>query len=448
MDNLIIQTGLISYTSGVNTLSYNEHVGLDAIRGCSLPSPCIRHIVADIMVGMTLSRRPPKRKPRGQHPHNALTPAFVRNVSRAGRYCDGNGLYLDVRPTGSRGWIQRLTIRGRRTEFGLGGYPLVSLKEAREKAFANRKLAREGGHPLSEKRRAESMPTFAEAARRLRDQLSPGWRSPHHARLWLSSLERHVFPRIGETPISEVTSADVIGILAPIWHQKATTARKLRQRIRAVMEWAVAMELRADNPCDRIGPALGAQNYVVQHMRALPHAEVASAIGKVRASNSKPLVKLAFEFLVLTATRGGEVRGAAWTEIDVDHGVWTIPAPRTKTNREHRVPLSRRALEILGEARAVGRGSPLVFPMRGNPLSNTAMSRLLKRLGIKAVPHGFRSSFRDWAAEETDHPREVAEAALAHMVRNQVEAAYRRTDLFERRRRLMDDWADYLAGER
>ena len=170
------------------------------------------------------------------------------------------------------------------------------------------------------------------------------------------------------------------------------------------MEWAAAMEIREDNPCDRIGPALGAQNYVVQHMRALPHAEVASAIGEVRASNSKPVVKLAFEFLVVTAARGGEVRGAAWTEIDQDHGVWTIPAPRTKTNREHRVPLTGRALEILGEARAVGRGSPLVFPVRGNPLSNTALSRLLKRLGIGAVPHGFRSSFRDWAAEETDHP--------------------------------------------
>ena len=401
------------------------------------------------MVGMTLSRRPPKRKPRGQHPHNELTPAFVRNVSRAGRYCDGNGLYLDVRPTGSRGWIQRLTIRGRRTEFGLGGYPLVSLKEAREKAFANRKLAREGGDPLSEKRRAKSMPTFAEAARRLRDQLSPGWRSPHHARLWLSSLERHVFPRIGETPVSEVTSADVIWILAPIWHQKATTARKLRQRIRAVMEWAVAMEIRPDNPCDRIGPALGAQKYVVQHMRALPHRDVASAIEKVKASSSGPVVKLAFEFLVLTATRSGEARGAAWTEIDRDAGVWTIPTERTKTNREHRVPLGRRALEILDEARTLVRaGGPHVFPsVRGNPLGVTALSRLLKRLGIAAVPHGFRSSFRDWAAEETDHPREVAEAALAHMVRNQVEAAYRRTDLFERRRRLMDDWAAYLAGE-
>ena len=400
------------------------------------------------MVGMTLPKRPPKRKPRGRHPHNALTPVFVRNVSRAGRYCDGNGLYLDVRPTGSRGWIQRLTIRGRRTELGLGGYPLVSLKEAREKAFANRKLAREGGDPLSEKRRVDSMPTFADAARKLVDQLSPGWRSPRHAQLWLMGMERHVFPRIGETPVPEVTSADVIGVLAPIWHEKATTARKLRQRIRAVMGWAVAMELRPDNPCDRIGPALGAQNYTVKRMKALPHREVSSAIGKVWTSSSKPAVKLAFELLVLTATRSGEVRGAAWTEIDLKHGVWIIPAGRTKTNREHRIPLSRRALEILEEARALGRGSPLVFPGRqGKLLDGTVFTRLLKRLGIDAVPHGFRSSFRDWAAEETDHPREVAEAALAHVVRNQVEAAYRRTDLFERRRRLMADWADYLADE-
>ncbi len=401
------------------------------------------------MVGMPLPRRPPKRKPRGRHPHNALTPAFVRNVSRAGRYCDGNGLYLDVRPTGSRGWIQRLTIRGRRTELGLGGYPLVSLKEAREKAFANRKLAREGGDPMSEKRRVKSVPTFAEAARKLRDQLSPGWRSPYHAQLWLKSLERHAFSRIGEMPVSEVTSTDVIGVLAPIWHEKATTARKLRQRIRAVLDWAVAMELRPDNPCHRIGPALGSQKYAVKHMKALPHGEVASAIKQVKASSAWPVVKLAFEFLVLTATRSGEARGAAWSEIDEDAGVWTIPAGRTKTNREHRVPLSGRALEILDEARSLRRaGGPHVFPsVRDNPVDGTSFSRTLRRLGIAAVPHGFRSSFRDWAAEETDHPREVAEAALAHVVRNQVEAAYRRTDLFERRRRLMDDWAKYLAGD-
>ena len=400
------------------------------------------------MVCMALPKRPPQRKPRRRHPNNALTPAFVRNVSQAGRYCDGQGLYLDVRPSGSRGWIQRLTIRGRRTELGLGGFPLVSLKEAREKAFANRKLARNGGDLLAEKRRAESMPTFAEAARQVWNQLRPGWRSPQYAQLWLKSLERYAIPRIGEMPISEVTSADVIGILAPIWHDVPPTARKLRQRIRAVMEWAVAMDLRPDNPCDRIGPVLGTQGGRVRHMRALPHREVASAIETVRASNARPVVKLAFEFLVLTAVRSGEVRGAAWAEIERDAGVWTIPALRTKGNREHRVPLCGRALQILEEARMLGRGSPLVFPgVRGKPFASTALSELLGELKITAVPHGFRSSFRDWAAEETDHPREVAEAALAHKVRNQIEAAYRRTDLFERRRRLMDDWARYLAGE-
>ena len=290
-----------------------------------------------------------------------MTPAFVRNVSQAARYCDGNGLYRDVRPTGSRGWIQRLTIRGRRTELGLGGFPLVSLKEAREKAFANRKLAREGDDPTAEKRRAKSMPTFAEAAGQAWNQLRPGWRSPEHAQLWLGSLERYGFPRIGEMPVSAVTSADVIGILAPIWHEKAATARKLRQRIRAVMEWAVAMDLRPGNPCDRIGPVLGAQGKVVRHMRALPHGEVASAIEKVRASSSGLVVKLAFEFLVLTATRSGEVQGAVWTEIDRDEGVWTIAASRTKGNREHSAVGTAQGARDPGCAARV----PVEFPRLG-----------------------------------------------------------------------------------
>ena len=367
-------------------------------------------------------------------------------MSQAGRYCDGQGLYLDVRRTGSRGWVQRLTIRGPRTELGLSGFFLVSLKEAREKAFANRKLAREGGGPRAEKRRSESMPTFADATRTVWKQLRPGWRSPRHARLWLASVERHAFPHIGKMPIAAETSADVIGILAPIWHEKTSTARKLRQRIRAVLEWAVAMDLRPDNPCDRIGPVLGAQGNAVRHMRALPHGEVGAALQAVRASKARPVVKLAFEFLVLTATCSSEIRAAAWMEIDRDEGVWTIPARRTKGNREHRVPLSRRAVEILDQARALGGGGPFVFPsLHGKPLGSTAMADLLRALKIAAVPHGFRSSLRDWAAERTDHPREVAEAALAHKVRNPIEAAYRRTNLFERRRRLMDDWADYLA---
>ncbi len=269
-------------------------------------------------------------------------------------------------------------------------------------------------------------------------------RPPEHAELWVGSLKRHALPRIGGMRISEVTSADVIGIPAPIWHGKAATARKLRQRIRSVMEWAVAMDLRPDNPCDRIGPVLGLQRNGARHMRASPHGEVAEAIRKVRASKARPVMKLAFELLVLTATRSGEVRGAAWKEIDRETGLWSIPAPRTKRNREHRVPLCGRVLDA--EARKLARGSLLVFPsVGGKPIGNTAMSELLRELGIAALPHGLRSSFRDWAAEETDHPREVAEAALAHKARNQIEGAYRRNDFFERRRNLMQHWSKCLT---
>ena len=239
-------------------------------------------------------------------------------------------------------------------------------------------------------------------------------------------------------PVSDVSSADVLEILAPIWHVKPDMAGKLRQHMRAVLEWAVAMELRIDNPCDRVGPVLGPQHKVVQHMRALPHRKVGAAIQAVRASTGAPGVKLAFEFLVLTAARWGEVRWAEWSEIDRDEGVWTLPAKRTKANRRHRVPLCGRALEILEATRALGDGaSPLVFTGRpGKAFKEKQLCRLLGKHKIAAVPHGFRSSFRDWAAEETDHPREVIEVALAHVVRNRVEAAYARSDLFERRRRL------------
>ena len=248
--------------------------------------------------------------------------------------------------------------------------------------------------------------------------------------------------------MSEVTSADLLEILAPSWHTKAETARRLQQHLGPVSEWAVVMEFRIDNPCDRIGPVLGPQHNVVQHMRALPHREVAAAIRTARASTVPLAVRLAFEFLVLTAARWGEVRWAEWTEIDRDEGVWTVPARRMKANREHRVPLCGRALETLDEARSLVEGtSPFLFPNRiGKQLEEKQLRRMFQKHGIAAVPHGFRSSFRDWAAEETDHPREVIEAALAHMVQNKVEAAYRRTDLFERRRRLMDDWAAYLTG--
>ena len=387
-----------------------------------------------------------KTKRKGRHPQKALSAAFIRSAP-PGRHADGNGLYLFVQPSGTRSWIQRLLVRGRRRELGLGSVALVSLAEAREKALANRKLARQGGDPLAEKRRAEGIPTFAEAAMRVLEQKRDGWRNPKHSREWLSSLSRFAFPRIGKVPVSEVTSADVLEILTPLWHRKAATAKRVRQRLRAVLEWAVAMEYRIDNPCDRIGPVLGPQKDETEHMQAVPHREAAAVIRKVRASTALPAARLALEFLVLTAARWGEVRWAEWAEIDRDGKVWTVPARRAKTNRRHRVPLCERALEILEAAQALeGGAGPLVFTHGGGkPFHDGMLRRLLRRLGVAAVPHGFRSTFRDWAGEETDHPREVIEAALAHVVRNRVEAAYARSDLFERRRILMNDWARYLA---
>ncbi len=387
-----------------------------------------------------------KTKPKGRHPQKALSAAFIRSAP-PGRHADGNGLYLFVQPSGTRSWIQRLLVRGRRRELGLGSVALVPLAEAREKALANRKLARQGGDPLAEKRRSQGIPTFAEAAMRVLEQKRNGWRNPKHSREWLSSLSRFAFPRIGKMPVSEVTSADVLEIVTPIWHRKVATAKRVRQRLRAVLEWAVAMEYRHDNPCDRIGPVLGAQQDVTEHMQAVPHREAGAVIRRVRASAALPGVKLALEFLVLTAARWGEVRWAEWKEIDRDGRVWTVPARRAKTNRRHRMPLCGRALEILKAAYALEEGAGLLVFTHGGgkPLHDSMLRRLLRKLGIAAVPHGFRSTFRDWAGEETDHPREVIEAALAHVVRNRVEAAYARSDLFERRRVLMDDWARYLA---
>ena len=341
-------------------------------------------------------------------------------------------------------------VHGRRRDLGLGSFPLVSLREARDRAFANRKLAREGGDPRAARRRAAGAPTFAEATQRVWKDSRPGWRHPQHARDWLSSMERHVLPYIGNEPVSGISSADIVAALRRIWHSRPATARRVRQRISAVMMWAVAMEHRTDNPCDRLGPLLGPQDDHVEHMRALPHGEVAGAIRKVQQSGATDAAKLTFEFLVLTAARSGEVRGARWTEIDLAARVWTIPIARMKSKREHRVPLSGRAMEILQEARKLGDGRRgLVFPSRGdNPITVTRLARMLQNLKVEAVPHGFRSSFRDWAAEQTNHPREVVEAALAHAVGNQTEAAYARSDLLERRRQLMDEWAEYLTAPR
>ena len=262
----------------------------------------------------------------------------------------------------------------------------------------------------------------------------------------VSSLERKAVPHIGKMPVAEVTSADVIGILTPIWHVKETTARHIRQRTGMVMEWAVAMELRAGNPCGRIGPVRGSQNDVVQHVRALPHRDVASAIETVRASNGRPVVKLAFEFLVLTAVRSGEVRGRCGPRSIGTRACGPTPSTRTRRTTSTGCRCATEPRRFSTRRVHSRQGTPLVFPSsHGKPFGNLALRGLLKDLEVAAVPHRFRSSFRHWAAEETNHPHEAAEMAVAHVVRNQVEATYGRTDLFDRRRRLMEEWACYLG---
>ena len=342
----------------------------------------------------------------------------------------------------ARQWVQRLVIRGRPRMLGLGGYPVVSLAEARNVAFANRSKPGRAGTRWPRSATARACP------RSRRPPPRPGWRNAKYAQDWPRSLRAYAFPRIGALPVSAVTTADVLAILTPIWHEKSQTTQRVRQRISAVMKWAIAMGYRPDNPAgDALGQALGRQQTVVQHMRALPHGAVADALATVRSSPAAVTTKRAFEFLVLTAARSGEVRLATWDEMDLDAGVWAIPAARMKAKRDHRVPLSGRALASLHDVQKRSDGTGLVFrSLRGKPLSAVTLPRLTKELGIAAVPHGFRSSFRDWAAEQTNTPREVVEAALAHTVQNPTEAAYARSDLFERRRRLMDDWAAYLSG--
>ncbi len=380
-----------------------------------------------------------------------LSATFVRTVSHPGRYGDGRGgfglsLLVKARDNGRRSktWSQRLRIHGEVTNVGLGSWPVVTLKGAREKALENRRSVEQGRDP---RERVARVPTFAEASEAVIKIHAESWKDgARSAEIWRSRLRDYVMPRLGRKLVNKVTTSDVLGVLVPIWSSKRETAKRVRQLIGAIMKWAVAQGYRDDNPAgDAIGAALPKNGSPKQHQRALPHAKVGAAVRKVRASGAWSAAKLAFEFLVLTAARSGEVRGARWDEIDGP--TWTIPGERMKTGRLHRVPLSPRALEVLAEARELADGSGLVFPSvrRGKMLSDMTLSKLVKNLGIEAVPHGFRSSFRDWAAECSSAPREVCELALAHVNDDRTEAAYRRSDLFERRRKLMEDWGTYLS---
>jgi integrase len=387
-------------------------------------------------------------KPMGQHQEKRLTAATVRALKKPGLHGDGNGLYLKVDPSGAKRWIQRLKIGDDRRDLGLGSVSLVSLAEAREKALENRKLARAGGDPLAAKKRSMEVLTFKAAAEKVHELSKPTWRNAKHGDQWLNTLTTYAFPFFGSKRIDTVTGAEVLTALSTIWSSHPETARRVKQRIGTVFKWAMANGWRTDNPAETISKALPKHDRSnVKHREALPYDAVGGAISTVGASEAGLATKLAFEFLVLTATRSGETRGALWSEFDLDNGTWTIPATRMKAKKPHRVPMPPRCLAILADAKTLKRESDdYVFPGTKDkkPLSDMTLSKLMKDLGIAAVPHGFRSSFRDWAGEQTHHPREVIEFALAHVIQDKAEAAYARSDLFEKRRALMSDWSAYL----
>lgn len=381
-----------------------------------------------------------------------LTAARIRTLKTPGRHGDGDGLHLKISETGARSWILRVVIAGKRRDIGLGRYPDVGLAQAREAAAKHRSLIAAGADPIAEKRKA-AVPTFRAAAERTFEANKPRWRNGKHTATWWQSLERHAFPILGDVPVDQIGREDVLRVLTPIWGVRMETARRVRQRIRAILKWAMAHGYIEHNVAgEGIDGALPPMPKVKNHLRALPYAEVGELIEAVQKSQASLATKWCLELLILTATRSGEARGARWSEIDLDAATWIIPPERMKANAEHRVPLSSRALAILEEARAIDDGSGLVFPSPtrpGKPMSDMTLTALLRRLKVadRATVHGFRSAFREWAAECTHAPHAVMELSLAHAVGNAVEAAYARSDLFDRRRALMDQWAAYLAGD-
>lgn len=390
-------------------------------------------------------------KPAGAHREKRLTAATIRALTKVGMHADGNGLYLKVDASGAKRWVQRIVVNGKRRDIGLGSATLVSLVEARETALQHRKAARAGEDPLAAKKLSQAILTFKEAAEAVHALNKPTWRNEKHGDQWINTLDKFAFPFIGNKRVSAITSADILHVLSPIWNTHPETARRVKQRIGTVMKWTMAKGWRTDNPADAVAQGLSKHDRSkVQHRKALSYDKVADAIEVVRSSDAGRVTKLAFEFLVLTATRSVETREARWSEVDLDKKLWTIPASRMKAKKEHRVPLTKRCLAILEEAKPLRQvKSDLIFPgtKEDRPLSDMTLSKLMKELEIPAVPHGFRSSFRDWAGEATAHPREVIELAMAHRIKDKAEAAYARSDLFEKRRTLMEDWATYIKSD-
>lgn len=362
------------------------------------------------------------------------------------------GLYMRVTANGAKSWILRIVVKGQRRDMGLGGYPSVTLADARKAARKAREAVSAGTDPVTDReaRRKAPKPTpaFQWCAERTIAAKRPEWKSAKHAAQWTSTLSADAFPIIGRVPVDQIELSHVLDVLSPIWTVKNESATRLRSRLEAVLAWATASGYRkGDNPArwkGNLDAVLAKPSRVakVTHHKALPIDEMHSFVTSLRLQQG--MAARALEFLILTAARSGEVRGAKWQEVDIASAVWTVPADRMKASKEHRTPLSARAVSILKELPRMA-GSDLVFPApRGGMLSDMTISAVMRRMRVNAVPHGFRSTFRDWCSERTSYPRDVAEMALAHTIANKVEAAYRRGDLFNKRTLLMNDWEAFI----
>lgn len=398
----------------------------------------------------------------GRRQTNRLTDLQVKRA-KPGKYYDGDGLFLVVDQSGARRWVQRLYVQGKRRDLGIGGVRYTDLAEARAEAKENRSVARNGGDPVAERlakaeaRRlgeleAQGRPTFEAAARQCYDHQKSEWRNDKHRAQWISTLQAYAFPLIGTKRVDQVTLADVTSVLEPIWTTKHATALRVRQRLGLVLDFATSREWRrGENPVRSIPKgALARTKRVKKHHSSMPYAEVPAFLDRLMMSSATAVTKAAFEVLILTAARTSEVLGAKWQEFNLDEAIWTIPGARMKNGQPHDVPLVSRVIAILRAVRATHSGvSDYVFEAKpGRHLSQMALLAVMRRMQLTDVVHGFRSSFRVFAAEKTDAPREVAEAALAHTIKNPTEAAYLRTTLFAKRRTLMEQWAQFCLAER
>ena len=374
----------------------------------------------------------------------ALNAKTIAAITKPGTYADGGGLSLRIDAKGYRRWIWRGQVSGKAIVRGLGGYPAVPLVEARKAAIKVREDAKAVALRASE----AAIPTFAQAADKVIELRRPTWTNQRHAAQWQYTLNFYAVPALGGKAVDEVTTADVLDVLEPIWTDKTETATRLRQRLETVFDWCMGHGYRQDNPAGKhILKMLPNTKRMKAHHRALLYPEVPAAFHRVGNCRAYECTKFAFKLLVLTAVRSGEVRGADWSEIDWETATWTIPAERMKADKEHRIPLSTQAMAVLRDAWGISGPEGLIFPAPRTrlALSDMALTQLLRRLEIPSTIHGFRSSFRDWAAEQSGASWAVCESALAHTVGNSVEAAYMRSDLFDKRQQLMQAWADYVA---